>query len=60
MLNLFVKAQTLLASLKKDEQGQDMIEYAIMLGIIAVGVVGFVTTVGAYVTTQWTTLAAAL
>jgi pilus assembly protein Flp/PilA len=59
MLELYVKAQTLLESLK-DEHGQDMIEYAIMLGIIAVAVVGFVSTVGGYVTSKWSALAATL
>ena len=59
MLKLYVKTQNLLQSLK-DESGQDMIEYAIMLGIIAVGVVGSITAVGTYVTGKWTALAAAL
>jgi pilus assembly protein Flp/PilA len=59
MLKLYVKAQTLLAALK-DEQGQDMIEYAIMLGIIAVAVITSVGTVGTWVSTQWNTLAGQL
>jgi Flp pilus assembly pilin Flp len=49
----------LVASLK-NEHGQDMIEYAIMLGIIAVAVIGFVGTVSGYVTSTWSALAATL
>jgi Flp pilus assembly pilin Flp len=60
MLKLYVKAQTLLSTIKEDERGQDMIEYAIMLGVIAVAVIGFVTTVGGYVTSKWSALAASL
>jgi pilus assembly protein Flp/PilA len=59
MLKFYVKAQTLVASLK-DEQGQDMIEYAIMLGIIAVAVIGSVSTVATFVTSKWTALATSL
>lgn len=59
MLKVYVNAMNLLRSLK-DERGQDMVEYAIMLGIIAVGVVASVQTVGAYVTAAWAALATAL
>jgi Flp pilus assembly pilin Flp len=53
------KTQTLL-TLLRDECGQDMIEYAIMLGIIAVAVIASITTVANFVTSQWSALAAAL
>lgn len=44
----------------KDESGQDSVEYAILIGIIAVGVVGSVATIATYVQTQFAALAAAL
>jgi Flp pilus assembly pilin Flp len=59
MLKMYVKTLSLLNSLKNDN-GQDMVEYAIMLGVIAVGVVASVGTVGTYVETAWTTLAGKL
>jgi Flp pilus assembly pilin Flp len=59
MLKLYMKAHNLLLPLN-DDSGQDMIEYAIMLGVIAVAVIGFVTTVGGYVTSTWSALAASL
>ena len=37
MMNLYVKVRTVLDSLRKDEDGQDLVEYALMVGIIAVG-----------------------
>jgi pilus assembly protein Flp/PilA len=35
-LKLYVKAQTALQTLK-DENGQDMVEYALVVGIVALG-----------------------
>ena len=34
-LKLYVKAQVMLATLKKDEDGQDLIEYALVVALIA-------------------------
>ncbi len=59
MLNLYVKAQHLMQNLK-DESGQDSIEYALLIAIIAVGVVASVTTLSTYVSTQFANLAAVL
>ena len=59
MLKLFVKAQHLMDILK-DECGQDSVEYAILIGIIATGVVGSVTTISTYVSNIFTNLAASL
>jgi pilus assembly protein Flp/PilA len=44
----------------KEESGQDSVEYAILIGIIAVGVVGSVATIATYVQGQFAALAAAL
>lgn len=59
MLNLYVKALNLLNSLK-DESGQDMIEYALMLGVVAVGAVASLTALAGDVTGAYTTLETAL
>jgi pilus assembly protein Flp/PilA len=52
-LKFYVKMQTLGSALKgslKDEDGQDMVEYAIVLGLIAMGATvamkGLATTIG--------------
>jgi pilus assembly protein Flp/PilA len=62
-MKLYIKTQNLLQSLK-DESGQDMIEYALVLGIIAVGAVASLSTIAGNVTTAYaalsTSLAAAL
>jgi Flp pilus assembly pilin Flp len=60
MLKLFVKAHTLLQSLKEDESGQDLIEYALLLGLITVGAIASITALGASIATQWAAIAAAL
>ena len=39
MLNLFVKAQLFLANLRDEERGQDLIEYALFSGLIAIGII---------------------
>lgn len=38
MLTLFVKAQTLFANLRSEERGQDLVEYALFGGLIAIGI----------------------
>jgi pilus assembly protein Flp/PilA len=58
-LKLYVKVQTLRDSLK-DENGQDMVEYAIVLGLIAMGATvamrGLATTIGSGFTSIGTKL----
>jgi pilus assembly protein Flp/PilA len=44
----------------REDAGQDLIEYGILIGLITVGVVGFVTTIGGWVQTQFSTLAGEL
>ena len=43
-----------------DECGATMVEYTILIGMMLVAVIGFIVIVGGWVTTQWSTLAAAL
>ncbi len=40
MLTLIVKAQVLLANLRSEERGQDLVEYALFGGLIAIGIIG--------------------
>ena len=46
--------------LQDDESGTAMIEYAILLGLIAVAVIAMVVFVGQWVTNQWSTLSSTL
>jgi Flp pilus assembly pilin Flp len=41
----------------KDEKGLETVEYAIILGIIVVATIGFITTIGLWVQTQFSGLA---
>jgi pilus assembly protein Flp/PilA len=54
------KALKLLNEFRKDEEGAALIEYTILLGIIAIAVIGFATTISGWITTQWATLCAKL
>jgi pilus assembly protein Flp/PilA len=46
--------------LHRDESGTAMIEYSILLGLIAVAVIAMVIFVGQWITTQWSTLSSTL
>ncbi len=48
--------RTLVNRFVRDDQGQDLIEYAILIGLITVGVVAIVATIGTWVQTQFSTL----
>ena len=39
MLNLFVKMQLFLAGVRSEERGQDLVEYALFSGLIAIGII---------------------
>jgi pilus assembly protein Flp/PilA len=52
-LKLFVKAQSLLQSLK-EEEGQDLIEYALVAGLIAFGAVAAMKTLASNIGTGFT------
>lgn len=57
MLKMYVKAKTLLWSLRKDIEGATMIEYSLLIGLITVAMVGSLVVVGSFVTNQWSDLA---
>jgi Flp pilus assembly pilin Flp len=59
MSKLYAKSQSLLHAIV-DECGQDSVEYAILIGIIAVTVIANVTTISSYVSSQFSTLAGTL
>jgi len=46
----------LLNRLLREDHGQDLIEYGLLVGIITVGAITFITTVGTKVTSYFTTL----
>jgi Flp pilus assembly pilin Flp len=58
MSKLYTKLNNALQALKKDERGQDMVEYTILTGMIVVAAIASITTIGTWVTGQWTALAA--
>ena len=64
MLKTYIAMQSRLMSLKdrlaKDESGAALIEYSVLIGLITVAAIASVTTVGAWVATQWGNLVAAL
>jgi Flp pilus assembly pilin Flp len=49
LLKLYVKAQAL-----REERGQDMVEYALVVGIIALGATATMETIGTSVVAMWT------
>ena len=51
MLKLYVKTQCMIQNLK-DECGQDSVEYAIMIGIVALAAIASVSTISSYVSAQ--------
>jgi Flp pilus assembly pilin Flp len=46
----------LLARFVREDEGQDIIEYALLAGLITTGVIGFITTIGADVLAIFTEL----
>lgn len=52
----FLDAKDRLASLGRDEDGAALIEYSLLIGLIAVAAVAIMTTVGTSIVTKWTTL----
>jgi pilus assembly protein Flp/PilA len=59
-LNLYVKAQVMLATLKKNEEGQDLIEYALVVALIAFAAIVGMNTVATGINTAFNNIAATL
>lgn len=59
MIRMYVKAQQLMQNLK-DECGQDSVEYAIMIGIVALAAIASVGTISGYVSGRFASYAATL
>ena len=53
----FVK---LLNQVRKDEDGTALLEYAILIGVIAVAAIGWLSGIGTWVTNQFSTLCGSL
>jgi Flp pilus assembly pilin Flp len=60
MLNWPEKTRHLLSALFKDECGQDSVEYAIMIGIVALAAIASVGTISGYVSGVYSAYAASL
>jgi pilus assembly protein Flp/PilA len=54
------KALEIIRRVSRDEDGATMVEYSVLLGIMLVGAIVAIGTVGTWVGTQWSTLAGAL
>jgi len=48
--------RTLLARLLREEHGGEVIEYALIMGLIIVGAIAAITTVGSKVIARWTSV----
>ena len=48
--------KTLLSKLVKDEQGGEVLEYALIAGLIIVGAIAVISTVGDKVLARWTSV----
>lgn len=59
MTNLVMNAADLLQCIK-DEAGQDAVEYAIMIAIVALGVITSVGTISTYISNEFASYAASL
>jgi Flp pilus assembly pilin Flp len=53
LLKLYIKAQIL-----REDHGQDMVEYALVVGIIALGATAVMTTVAGNIVDMWTKVSA--
>ena len=53
-------ASNLLKKLMKDEEGTALMEYTILLSVIAVAVIGIATALGGWVSGTWATLCTAI
>ena len=51
-----MKTQNLLAKLARDEQGGEVLEYALIAGLIVVAAIAAITTVGTKVLGRWTSV----
>ena len=56
MLKLIVKTQTTIDELKKNIEGASLIEYSLLIGLIAAATVSVVVVMGGKVTGWWDTL----
>jgi Flp pilus assembly pilin Flp len=56
-MSSFVK---LLNQVRKDEEGTALLEYAILLGIVAVGAIAWISGLGTWVQTQFSSLCGSL
>jgi pilus assembly protein Flp/PilA len=56
----FLSLSTLAARLVRDEDGGEVLEYALIAGLIIVGAIVIITSVGTKVLARWTSLNASM
>jgi len=60
MMKMYVKCMSMLNGLRQNKKGQGLVEYGLIVGLIAVVVVVAVTTLGTQINTIFTNIIAAL
>ena len=60
MNNLFLKLYVKFEELKNDEKGQDMVEYALVVALIALAATASLQGVGAALTNQFTSISTSI
>ena len=60
MLNYFVKLESFVESLKEREEGQSLVEYALILALISVVAIAILTAIGVNVVAKLTQVSSAL
>jgi len=60
MMKMYVKCMSMLNGLRQNKKGQGLVEYGLIVGLIAVVVVGAVTLLGTRINTFFTNIVAAL
>ena len=59
-MEILVQMTTLMKKLAREERGQDLIEYGLLIGVITVGAIAAILLVGPKVTKYFTNLSTAL
>jgi pilus assembly protein Flp/PilA len=60
LLNAYVKMQMLKTSMVEDESGQDLVEYALVVGVISLGAMAALPGVALAITNLFTSLATSI
>ena len=56
MLKLYIKSREWVHNLKKNEEGASLIEYSLLIALIAAATIALILSIGGKVTSAWTDL----